>query len=74
VLICSLLGAGEAFNRLLPGARGNAVVGAGQIRLGNLEIQDGLTFRVISGFDNLLGSSLSVVVRLVRLPVVLSTQ
>ena len=31
------------------------VVGAGQICFGNLEIQDGLTFGVISCFDDLLG-------------------
>ena len=54
MLIGPLLGASEAFQRLLPCASGNAIVGAGQIRLGDLEIQDGLALGLVSRFDDLL--------------------
>ena len=55
MLIGSLFGVGEAFNGVLPGARGNAVISAGQIRLGDLQIEHGLPFGVVPGLDNLAG-------------------
>ncbi len=51
----SPLGAGKAFNRLLPGARGDAIVGACEIRLGDLQVQHGLAFGVVPGLDDLPG-------------------
>ena len=55
VLVGSLLGVGEGFNGVLPGAGGNAVVGAGQIRLGDLQIEHRLAFGLVLGFDDLPG-------------------
>src|SRR5208283_3910648 len=55
MLIGSLLGVGKAFNRLLPGARGNAVVCPRQIRLGDLQVEDGLAFGVVPSLDDLPG-------------------
>jgi len=72
-LVRSLLGAGEGFNGVLPGARFHAVVRAGQIRLGDLQIQDGLANRIVLGLDDLLGLVLIGRVQLLGLPVVLFT-
>jgi hypothetical protein len=55
LLIGRLLGVGEGFNGLLPGARGNAVVGAGQIRLGDLQVEHGLALGLVLRFDDLPG-------------------
>ena len=54
-LVGSLLGVGESFNGVLPGARGNAAVGACQIRLGDLQIEHWLAFGLVFGFNNLPG-------------------
>ena len=51
----SLFGVGQRFNGVLPRPRGDAVVAARQIRLGNLEIQHRLAFGIILGFDDLPG-------------------
>ena len=48
-------GAGQCFNGVLPCPRGDAVVAARQIRFGNLQIQNGLAFGVVLGFDDLFG-------------------
>jgi len=40
---------------VLPGARRDTVVGAGEIGFGNLQIERGLTERLILGEDDLLG-------------------
>jgi hypothetical protein len=74
VLVGSLFGVGQRFNGVLPRPRGDAVVAARQIRFGNLEIQHRLAFGIIFGFDDLRASSALVVPRLVRLPVLVSTQ
>jgi len=42
---------------------GDAVIAAGEIRLGNLEIQDRLAFRVVLGFDDLPGGILVISVQ-----------
>ena len=55
VLVRSLFGAGQRFNGVLPCPRGDAVVAARQIRLGDLEIQHRLAFGVVFGFDDLSG-------------------
>jgi hypothetical protein len=39
----------------LPGARGNAVVRAGQIGLGDLQVEHWLAFGVVPGLDDLPG-------------------
>ena len=70
----SLLGVDECFDGVLPGARGHAVVGARQIRLGDLQIQDGLALGLFLASMICRASSALVVPRLVRLPVVVSTQ
>ena len=49
------LGAGDGFDGVLPGARGDAVVGAGEIRLGDLQIERGLAERLVLGEDDLFG-------------------
>ena len=54
-LVRVLLGVGQRFDGVLPGARGDAVVAAGEIRLGDLQIQHRLAFRVVPGLDDLLG-------------------
>ena len=36
------------------GARGDAVIGAGQIRLGDLQVEHRLAFGVVPSLDNLL--------------------
>ena len=64
----------QRLNGLLPGARGDAVVGAGQIGLGDLEIEHRLALGLVLGLDDLAGLVLVVVPRLVRLPVSVSTQ
>jgi hypothetical protein len=55
VLVGSLLCVWEAFQCLLASAGGNAVVGARQIRLGDLQIEHGLAHRIVLGLDNLAG-------------------
>jgi hypothetical protein len=55
VLVGSLFGVGQRFNGVLPCPRGDAVVAARQIRLGNLEIQHRLAFGIVFGFDDLPG-------------------
>jgi hypothetical protein len=42
VLVASLFGGDERFNGVLPGTGGNAIVRADQIRLGDLQVEDGL--------------------------------
>jgi hypothetical protein len=69
-----LLGLGQRFHRLLPGACGQAVVCASQIGFGDLEIEHWLALSLVPGLEDLLASSGLDVPRLVRLPVVLSTQ
>ena len=54
VLVGPVLGAGQCFDGVLPGAGIDAVVAAGQICPGNLQVEDRLTFRIIFGFDDLL--------------------
>ena len=54
-LVLGEFGAGEAFDGVLPGAGGNAFVAAGEIRLGDLQIEHGLAFGVVLGLDDLPG-------------------
>lgn len=54
-LIGALLGVGQRLERALPGARGHAVVGTGEIRFGDLQIKRGLTNGVVLGVNDLLG-------------------
>ena len=54
-LVRVLLGVGQRFDGVLPGPRGDAVVAAREIRLGNLEIQHRLAFGVVLGLDDLPG-------------------
>src|SRR5439155_11928053 len=53
--IGSLLGVGQRLDGLLPGAGGDAVVSASEVGFGDLEIQHGLAFGLVLGFDNLAG-------------------
>ena len=55
MLVCTVFGAGEAFNGILPCPGGHAVVRACEIRLGDLQVEDGLAFGVVLGRDDLLG-------------------
>jgi len=55
VLIDVQLGICQRFNGVLPPSGGHAVVSAGQIRLGNLEIKNGLAFGLVLGVNDLLG-------------------
>ena len=47
------LGVDQGFNGVLPGAGGDAVVRAREVRLGNLEVQNGLAQGLILGEDDL---------------------
>jgi hypothetical protein len=55
VLVGSLLGGYERFNGVLPGACGDAVVWAKQIRLGDLQIEDGLPKWFVLGVEQNFG-------------------
>jgi hypothetical protein len=55
VLVRPLFGASQRFNGLPPCPRGDAIVAARQIRLGNLEIQHRLALGVVFCFDDLFG-------------------
>ncbi len=49
----SRFGAGQCINVVLTGARGNAVVGAGEKGFGDLQIEHRLTFGLVFGSDDL---------------------
>ena len=50
----SLFGFNQRIQRILPGARHNAGIAAGQIRFGELEIDGGLAQRLVFREDDLL--------------------
>ena len=54
-LVRGLFGVGQCLDGVLPGAGGDAIVCAGQICLGDLQIERGLPERLIFGKDDLLG-------------------
>ncbi len=59
-LVRALLGVGQRCDGVLPGPGGDAVVGACEICLCDLEIQHRLAVRVVFGFDDLPGGVFAV--------------
>ena len=55
-----MLGVGQRFDGVLPCPRGDPVVRASEIRLGDLQIEQRLAFGVVLGFDDLLRFILAV--------------
>ena len=74
VLVGSLFGVGQRFHGVLPRPRGMPLSLPARYALADLEIQHRLAFGLVLGLDDPLASSALVVPRLVRLPVVVSTQ
>jgi len=74
VPILRLLSGRQSGHRLAPGAGVEPRIRACQIGSGDLQVEHWLAERLVLRLDDLLASSWSVVPRLVRLPVVVSTQ